>query len=53
MGLVTHELKNPLAALQGNIQLSQRLLTRLMSRASSLEEEQQRMLEDVLSMLVS
>jgi PAS domain S-box-containing protein len=51
VGLVTHELKNPLAALQGTIQLSQRLLTRLLSRAEQLEEEQQRMLEDVLTML--
>ena len=51
VGLVTHELKNPLAALQGNIQLAQRLLTRLLSRAEQLEEEQRRMLEDVLTML--
>jgi PAS domain S-box-containing protein len=51
VGLVTHELKNPLAALQGNIQLAQRLLTRLLSQAEQLEEEQQRMLEDVLTML--
>src|SRR6266702_3115895 len=51
VGLVTHELKNPLAALQGNIQVAQRLLTRLLSQAEQLEEEQQRMLEDVLSML--
>jgi PAS domain S-box-containing protein len=51
VGLVTHELKNPLTALQGNIQLAQRLLTRLLSQAEQLEEEQQRMLEDVLAML--
>ena len=51
VSLVTHELKNPLTALQGNIQLAQRLLTRLLSRAEQLEEEQQRMLEDVLTML--
>jgi PAS domain S-box-containing protein len=51
VSLVTHELKNPLTALQGNIQLSQRLLSRLLSRTEQLEEEQQRMLEDVLSML--
>jgi PAS domain S-box-containing protein len=51
VSLVTHELKNPLAALQGNIQLAQRLLTRLLSQAEQLEELQQRMLEDVLTML--
>jgi PAS domain S-box-containing protein len=51
VGLVTHELKNPLTALQGNIQLAQRLLTRLLSRAEQLEEEQRRILEDVLTML--
>ena len=51
VSLVTHELKNPLTALQGNIQLAQRLLSRLLSQAEQLEEEQQRMLEDVLAML--
>src|SRR6266571_2127374 len=51
VSLVTHELKNPLTALQGNIQVAQRLLTRLLSRTEQLEEEQQRMLEDVLTML--
>lgn len=51
VGLVTHELKNPLTALQGNIQLAQRLLTRLLSRAEQLDEEQRRILEDVLTML--
>ncbi len=51
VSLVTHELKNPLTALQGNIQLAKRLLTRLLSQAEQLEEVQQRMLEDVLTML--
>ena len=51
VGLVTHELKTPLTALQGNIQLAQRRLTRLLSQAEQLEEEQQRTLEDVLTML--
>jgi PAS domain S-box-containing protein len=51
VSLVTHELKNPLTALQGNIQLAQRLLTRLLSQAEQLEEGQQQMLEDVLTML--
>jgi signal transduction histidine kinase len=51
VGLVTHELKNPLTALQGNIYLAQRRLTRLLSQAEQLEEEQQRTLEDVLTML--
>jgi PAS domain S-box-containing protein len=51
VALVTHELKNPLTALQGNIQLAQRRLTRLLSRAEQLDEEQRRILEDVLAML--
>lgn len=51
VGLVTHELKTPLTILQGNVQLAQRRLTRLLSREESLTEEQQRWLEDVLSML--
>jgi len=51
VSLVTHELKNPLTALQGNIQVAQRLLIRLLSQAEQFEEEQQRMLEDVLTML--
>src|SRR5207302_3093145 len=33
VSLVTHELKNPLTALQGNVQVAQRLLTRLLSQA--------------------
>jgi PAS domain S-box-containing protein len=51
VALVTHELKNPLTALQGNIQLAQRRLTRLLSRAEQLDEEQRHILEDVLAML--
>jgi PAS domain S-box-containing protein len=51
VSLVTHELKNPLTALQGNIQLAQRLLTRLLGQAEHLTGGQQGMLEDVLTML--
>ena len=51
VSLVTHELKNPLTALQGNIELAQHRLTRLLSQAEQLEEEQQRTLEEVLTML--
>ncbi len=51
IGLVTHELRNPLAALQGNVQVAHRLLSRLLNQASQLTEDQQRMLEDVLTML--
>lgn len=49
ISLVTHELKNPLTALQGNIQLARRLLTRL-QKTEHLEAEQ-RMLTDVLTMV--
>jgi PAS domain S-box-containing protein len=52
VSLVTHELKTPLTILQGNVQLAQRRLTRLLSQGESLTEEQQRWLEDVLVMLV-
>ncbi len=51
LSLITHELKTPLTAVQGNIQLAQRRLRRLLSRAEQLDEEQQRTLEDVLNML--
>lgn len=51
LSLVTHELKNPLTALQGTIQLSHRLLTRVLSQVEHLEEAQRRVLEDVLRML--
>lgn len=51
VSLVTHELKTPLMVLQGNVQLAQRRLNRLLSRDDQLTEEQQRTLEDVLTML--
>lgn len=51
LGLVTHELKNPLTALQGNVQIAQRLLTRLFRRSEHLPPEDQQLLEDVLTML--
>lgn len=51
INLVTHELKNPLTALSGNTQLAQRLLTRLFARPDRLDDEQQHIVEDVLSML--
>src|SRR6266702_5700475 len=51
VSMVTHELKTPLTALQGNIQLAQRRLTRFLSQAEQLPPEQQHMLEEVLTML--
>jgi PAS domain S-box-containing protein len=52
LSLVTHELKTPLTSFQATLQLAQRRLTRLVSSdAKQLDEEQQRTLEDVLSML--
>jgi len=51
VSLVTHELKNPLTALQGNIQLAHRLLLRLAAQPAHLEKEQQRILADVLTMV--
>ena len=51
ISLVTHELKTPLTALQGNVQLAQRRLTRLLGQAEQMPQEQQQMLEEVLTML--
>lgn len=49
--LVTHELKNPLTALSGNIQLAQRMLTRLCARQDQLDDKQVHLLEDIITML--
>lgn len=51
LDLVTHELKTPLTALSGNIQLAQRLLSRLVGHPETLDSEQQRLMEEVLIML--
>ncbi|GLV53225.1 hypothetical protein KDH_00800 [Dictyobacter sp. S3.2.2.5] len=51
MNLVTHELKHPLTALSGNIQLAHRWLTRLLARPEHLDDEQHHVLEAVLTML--
>lgn len=51
ISLVTHELKTPLTALQGNVQLSHRWLTRLLGSAEQLPAEQREMLEEVLTRL--
>jgi PAS domain S-box-containing protein len=51
VSLVTHELKTPLTALQGNVQMAQRWLTRLLSQQQQLDPEQYRALEEVLNML--
>jgi PAS domain S-box-containing protein len=51
VGLVTHELKTPLTVLQGNIQLAQRRLTRMLSQTKQLTVEQQRWLEDIQTTL--
>jgi two-component system sensor histidine kinase VicK len=51
VGLVTHELKTPLTALQGNIQLAQRWLSRWLSQQQEAGSERYRALEEVLTML--
>jgi PAS domain S-box-containing protein len=50
--LVTHELKNPLTALFGNIQLAQHRLTRLLVHLDhQLDDRQKHILEEVLTLL--
>ncbi|GHO46992.1 PAS domain S-box protein [Ktedonospora formicarum] len=51
VGVVTHELKTPLTSLQGNVQMAQRRLIRLLNQNESLSETQLQILEDVLLML--
>jgi PAS domain S-box-containing protein len=51
VSMITHELKTPLTVLQGNVQLAQRNLTRLLSQKEQFLPEQQRVLKKVLNML--
>ncbi len=51
ISLIIHELKTPLTALQGNIQLAQYRLTKLLSQQEQLPPEQLHMLEEVQTLL--
>ncbi|GCE31513.1 hypothetical protein KDA_69970 [Dictyobacter alpinus] len=51
MSMVTHELKAPLTAMKGNIQLAQRRLTSLLADASVLDSQQQKLISQAMSML--
>lgn len=51
VSMATHELKTPLTALQGNIQLAHRRLLRLGSLLDPQQSEQHTLLEEVLAML--
>jgi PAS domain S-box-containing protein len=51
ISLVTHELKSPLTSLHVTLQLAQRRLTRLEGQGEPLTDEQQRALEEVLTLL--
>jgi signal transduction histidine kinase len=51
ISMVTHELKTPLTALQGNLQLVQRRLRRVESLLSPEQRESQELVEGALSLL--
>jgi PAS domain S-box-containing protein len=51
VSMVTHELKTPLTALQGNIQLAHRRLRRLESLLTPEQADQSRLLQEALSLL--
>jgi PAS domain S-box-containing protein len=51
LSITTHELKTPLTAVQGNIQLAQRRLKDLFNDGHGLSDEQQTTLSKVISML--
>ncbi len=52
LGIAAHELKAPLTAIQGNIQLAQRRLTRVLSDIDRLNSEKlQEILSEVMSLL--
>jgi len=51
LSLVTHELKSPLTALQGNVQMAQRFLIRLSRSSEHWSPANQRLLEDALTTL--
>jgi signal transduction histidine kinase/DNA-binding response OmpR family regulator len=52
LSMATHELKTPLTALQGNIQLAQRRLQRVLHSPELTSPELQKAVEDVQRMLV-
>ena len=51
LSMATHELKTPLTALQGSVQLAQRRLHRVLSEPAAASPEVQKQLEEVLLML--
>jgi signal transduction histidine kinase len=49
--MAAHELKSPLTAVQGNVQLAQRLLHNFLSKAQSLKTEQESELAHIVDLL--